>query len=353
MHYKFLILYIVFSLLLYNFCIAQQPTKTSFECNSDKNLSISLNGRVKAIQAFTCYTFNNQCDTISYTFLNNGIPTKIVKKSNAVIFNGNAETVFDFDNGNLISIKYIENFNLLTEKRLKYDGQGRLLEKNSISIETKKPHFIETFQYNSLGKLIAYTMDNINSKIFHKTIYTYDTNSNKIEEGTCSNYKGIRRSKKCKYRPLYGYTYNDKNQLTKEFYIGNWSSNTETHYQYDEYGNQIDIKGYDIKAIDTVLRYHFVNEYDEYDNVIVNEQKVGNPKKIDNHYYKYTKMSYDVFQNLIRKEYVTEQNKLLKIIHFSYTYDSDGNWVKREKYEGNAEQELKKEEVITRIIEYY
>lgn len=359
MKYRFLQLSFVFTLVWYSVGFAQQNKTTSYQNKMKTELSISLFGSVKLLRQSTYYTNSNSTDTIAYIFNIQGSPTKIIKTSKALLYQGNSSKIYDFENGNLISEKYYENNTLLFGTNLKYDNLGRLIESseysNNKNLKRKagKPSFIETYQYNSLGQLTAYTMDNISRGVFHKWVYKYDNNGNKIEEGSCENYKGIKYSIDCNYKALLGYEYNAKNQLTKKFGIAKWSPhNTDTYYQYDDYGNVIDVKGYYISN-DTILGYHYVYQYDEHGNQIMEEQKAGSYRSIETDNYKYTRTQYDDYHNITQQEYLTSQNKLLKIVRFIYTYDSVGNWIKKEKFEGKTEHELSKIEVDDRTIEYF
>lgn len=359
MKYCFLQLSLVFTLVGYSVGFAQQNITTSYQNKLKTELSISLSGRVQLLRQSTYYYNSNSSDTIVYFFNNQGSPNKIIKTGRALFNPGSGNKIFDFENGNLISEKYYENNTLLFGTDLMYDNKGRLIESSKFSnnknLKRKagKPNFIETYQYNNLGQLRAYTMDNISGEVFHKWVYKYDKNGNKIEEGSCENYKGINNPTFCNYKALHGYEYNDKNQLTKKFDIGKWSPhNTETYYQYDEHGNEIEAKGYYITNV-TVLGYHFVYQYDEYGNRIREEEKYGNNSQINFDKYKYLIMQYDTNRNLVQKEYYASDDKQIKVIHFIYTYDIFENWIKREKYEGKTEFELSKIQVDDRVIEYF
>jgi hypothetical protein len=359
MKYCLLELSLIFTLAGYSMGFAQQNMITSYQNRLKTELNISLSGRVKFLRQSSYYTNSNSSDTISYIFNNQGSPTQIIKNDRALFNPGSGKKIYDFENGNLISEKYYENNTLLFGTNLKYDNMGRLLESskysNNENLKRKagKPFFIETYQYNNQGQQTVYTMDNISGEIFHKWVYKYDTNGNKIEEGSCENYKGINNPADCNYKALHGYEYNDKSQLTKKFDIGKWSpNNTDTYYQYDEHGNEIEVKGYYITNV-KVLGYHFVYQYDEYGNRIREEEKSGNYSRIDFDKYKYLIMRYDINRNLVQKEYYAPDDKQIKVIRFNYTYDNFGNWIKREKYEGKTEFELSKIEVDDRDIEYF
>jgi len=342
-----------------NIKFAQQNKTTSYNSKENSEINILLEGRVKSLVQYSYLTNTNFRDTISYIFDSKGFPEIIVTTNRTILNIGAGKTVYNFESGKLRSKKYYENNNLLTETVLKYDTLNRLTEsrdystQNTSSYKYKKSSFIEIYQYNSIGQQTAYTMNNISNKIYHKWVYIYDINGNKIEEGTCENYKGIKDHSNCKYKPLHGYKYNYKNQLVKKFDCGKWSpNNTEIYYQYDEHGNVIDVKGLYITS-DKVLGYHYVYQYDESGNKIKEEELTGNYLSIDFDKYKYLIMRYDVYQNIIQQEYYTSDNKQVRVNRYLYLYDSFGNWIKREKYVGKTQNDLSIISVDERTIEYY
>lgn len=340
-------------------CYAQQILITSYQNKVNTELNLSLFGKVKHFKQYSSYPDLNSSDTLSYIFNNQGLPVQIVKTSSALFYPGTSVEIYDFENGNLISEKYYENNSLLFGTNLKYDNRGKLIESskysNNKNLKRKagKPSFIKTYHYNSQGQQIVYTIDNISGDIYHKWIYKYDSSGNKIEEGSCDNYKGIKHPSDCNYKALHGYEYNNKNQLIKQYDIGKWTpNNTETIYQYDEHGNEIDVVGYYITNI-RVLGYHYVYQYDEFGNKTREEEITGDYLKIGFEEYKYQKIKYDSCRNIIQQEYYIPLEKQVKVIRFVYLYDNFGNWIKREKYEGRTEGDLKKVLVDERIIEYY
>jgi hypothetical protein len=359
MKYWLLKLLLVLTLMDYSLCYAQQKLNTSYQNKINTKLNLSLFGKVKYFKQFSNYPDLHSLDTLSYIFDNHGLPVQIVKTSSALFYLGTGVEIYDFENGNLISEKYYENNSLLFGTNLKYDNRGNLIESseysNNKNLKRKagKPSFIETYQYNVQGQQTVYTMDNISGDIYHKWIYKYDSSGNKIEEGSCENYKGLKHPTDCNYKSLHGYQYNTKNQLIKKYDIGNWSPhNTETIYQYDENGNEIDVTGYYITNY-KVLGYHYVYQYDELGNKTREEEKTGDYLKVGVEEYKYQTMKYDSCRNIIQQEYYVSKEKQVKEICFVYLYDNFGNWIKREKYEGKTEADLKKVLVDERIIEYY
>ena len=138
--------------------------------------------------------------------------------------------------------------------------------------------------------------------------------------------------------------------MIKSFSIGKWSPhNTDTYYEYDEFGNKIDVKGYHIRK-DTILGYHYVFQYNENGQQTKKESKTG-------YFYDYNEYNtlfttYDDHKNITQQEYI-RNNQTVKMIRYVYTYDSYENWIKREQYEGETEENLSVKLVDEREIEYY
>ena len=62
--------------------------------------------------------------------------------------------------------------------------------------------------------------------------------------------------------------------------------------------------------------------------------------------------TYDKNKNITQEEYIVN-NETVNITRYVYTYDSWGNWIKREKHIGENEENLFKTLVEERVIEYY
>ena len=151
------------------------------------------------------------------------------------------------------------------------------------------------------GNLITENTHTNKGGIYEKDIYTYDGSGNKIEEGSCKPYVD-RYSKeiKCDYRPIYGWNYNDKNQMTKSFQLADFSPhNTDAYFKYDKHGQEIEAKGYYINKKDTVLGYHYITEYNERGNKTKEIELVGRYRSIGFDKYKEERIEYDKFQNII------------------------------------------------------
>lgn len=342
------------------------------------------------------------CDTIIYNF-DNDLSPKIIKQINFHIDESNRRThreiVYLFENSNLISdissssgkahyktaYKYDTNNNLIVKTEdlssvvmidsLEYDNNNNLIKKHTyrnrytfkksdfkkikgqyVLKKNKKLFFESTlydseeYQYDAFNHIISKTWNN--NRI--KDIYVYDTLGNQIEEGRCENYKGA----KCKYTPSKGFVYDENNRIIKSFSIGDWKpNNTDTYYQYDKNGREIEVKGYYIyNKKDTVIGYHWIYEYDEHGQQIKEEMLVGRPCLVsffDNTNYKLLITTYDNYKNITQQEYYTADDQGVYVIRYVYTYDSYGNWIKKEEYKGNNKDELIKTIINERKLEYY
>ncbi|MBP7102491.1 MAG: hypothetical protein KBA86_04505 [Bacteroidales bacterium] len=409
---------ILLLLMQYIFCNAQEEIITSYQNKELKKLNIVLNGKVKQIKQITyspdklCDTISSfiddadnqtmhsgrlieikcSCDTIIYYFNSNLSPT-LIKDINFHIDKSNRrthkETVYLFENGNLISkissnngktniqttYKYDLNNNLIVKiedlssvvmiDSLEYDDNNNLIKKrtyrhgimeqyvlgkNKKLISESSLYESAEYEYDAFNHLISKTRGNN----IGKDIYIYDTLGNKIEQGYCKNYKGA----KCKYAPSQGFVYDENNRKIKSFSIGDWKPhNTDEYYQYDEHGREIEVKGYYIyNKKDTVIGFHFIYEYDELGQEVKKEVLVGGPFFLSSLIFKECSKlitTYDKHKNITQQKLYTSDNQIVDIICFVYEYDSYGNWIKKEEYRGKNEDELLKMNVKERILEYY
>lgn len=348
------ILLVVFTLLFAHTSFSQDSNLTTFQSNEFSDLNLSLNGRVKSLIQITCET-PSTCDTVFYIFNSCGLPEGIIKTTSFL----NLKSVYTCKNGKIVSEENYVNNNLKTEKKLDYDELGRLIEikyyskKSNSEVNPDKSYYIETFQHNTSGLLTVHTMDNISSNVFKKWIFTYDNMGNKIEEGSCEDYKGINKPNNCNYKPLQGYKYNDKGQLIMDFLIGEWHpENRATYYKFDEIGNEIEAKGYYIKK-DTTLAYIYTYQYNKHGMRIRENEEFGNYRWLGFDHYKITETCYDSLLNITQEKFITASNNTLKIIRYVYSYDRFGNWTEKEKFEGTNESDLAKITTERRLIEYF
>lgn len=391
-HRNIAFIYILLFISMMSYGQKRNSTELNLEENS--NLNIKLIGNIKYVREIKENIESDDKEEIEYFFDNKGLPTKIIKKSLGLdIINRvyrDEVTVFNFTNGFLVSelkeieskldgyiyelddknnttLKkfYIQNC-LVSEETYEYDLSNRLTksidyvygyskssDNERVSQKPKYISMIETIKYDDLGQVIETTMNNIRGKVFKKKVYIYDSKGNKIEEGRCNNYSGINSKDLCDYSPLYGWDYNDKNQIIREFQLAKFSPhNTDSYYKYDYKGNEIEAKGYYIKN-DTVLGYHYKYEYDNYGNKTEEKEVVGNYKRLGFESYKTFIIEFDEFQSVTLKKYIKDDGSTIKVIRINYVYDENNNWVERETEEGKNINEMTKKEIVKRIIEYY
>lgn len=385
-----LILFQVYSV----FCFSQQTIKTEYFHDNNSDLNLSLQGQVKYVKEIRESLLSDNKKEREYFFNQSGKPTKIIESGLGLdVLERKLRkelTVYEFENGKLISElntniegldgnlnEYDEKGNLInkryyvrnavvSEEDFTYNKQNRLIrytfyvfgyyQLNNEEIPNNKTEFIstiKTFKYDEKGNMIEETLDNISGNVFKKYIYKYDRNGNKIEEGWCLNYTGIHENIECDYSPLQGWDYNEKNQMIKEFAIGNWSPhNTDTYYKYDNRGREIEVKGFYIMK-DTILGYHFKYENDDFGNKIKDEEVVGKYRRLGFDRYKTEVKKYDKFQNLILQEYIKTSNERIKVVKYNYLYDEKGNWIQKRELEGKTSDDLEEIQIILREINYY
>lgn len=383
---------IYFLFLTNSICLAQTKS-INFQLKDNDKLNIVLNGKVRTIKVKNENLVNKSSDSIVYKFNENGIPdnivyhglglnvlfkkivneevhynfkaNKLLSKLNKLSF-GNDGEIYEYDeNWNLISTKnYMSNI-LIKEILSKYDIKNRMVEKteylyggfsdyNPATQEGKSKYLneVEKYEYNSQNKVILKLTYNFReNKTVMITKYKYDENGNQIEEGNCLSYG----EPNCEIKPLYGYEYNSKNLITREFQLAKFSPhNTDSYHYYDEKGNEIEVKGFYIyPGKEPILGYDYKSEYNVFGNKTKEEEIAGNYRSIDFDKYKTQNIQYDKFQNMILDEYISSEGKTIKIVQKKYTYDKKGNWLKMETFEGKNKDVLKLTEISTREIKYF
>ena len=281
---QFVLITIIFLLFLqYNFCLAQEQITTSYQQKEHPNIHVTLNGKVKILKQ-TSHNNDPLCDTISgsvdsfyvryslcikdtiiYVFDSNLMPKKI----NHVLRN-RGKSVYDFENGNILSENHM-NYGSEYSSQYKYDSNGNMVyclscSKNSFpccesfweynnynrltlfirydcvaASPIKKPICIEILRYDTLGYLIEEIRNDFYNNSYGKWFFIYDVKGNKIEDRYCKGYNGEDK-KRCKYKHLQKYIYDENNRLIKEFTVGKRVTPHNVEYKYDEKGNKIEVK---------------------------------------------------------------------------------------------------------------
>lgn len=379
-------------LLCKSSCYGQLNPQTTFNSKEDNQLNIRLTGSVKNISIRSQNLENESIDSMFYAFDKNGTITdiktigqgvdvierkirleeihhkfeqgKIVSKLNKAT-NGLDGEIFQYDTDwNLILEKLYMSNKLIREISIKYDGQKRITEKvehlyggfsdydeRTQRDKSKYLYTIETYTYDAKGNLILKKEKNLKEQFTETAQYKYDTSNNLIEEGNCIS----NGNKDCDYKPLFGYEYDSRNQLTKKFQLAKFSPhNTDEYYEYDANGNEIDSKGFYIYPDKgTTLGYHFKYEYNQFGNKIKDVEIVGDYRSLGFERYQTELTKYDKYQNIKQIEYLTQSGSPIKVISKQYSYDKKGNWTTMEVSEGKSHDDLKLTEIVTRKIEYY
>ncbi|MCC7520213.1 MAG: hypothetical protein IT220_01135 [Flavobacteriaceae bacterium] len=391
---KHLIIITIFLLFSTNSICLGQTKHINFQLEDNKKLNIVLNGRVETIKIKSEHLVNKSLNSIDYAFNKKGFPDKIIYYGlgfNAIIkklekvedhYNfkenkllsrlnklsfGNDGEIYEYDkNYNLISTKIYMSDILIKEILSKYDHKNRIIEKteysygaysdyNPITQEGKSKHLkeVEKYEYNSQDKVILKSTYNYKGKeTLRLTQNKYDENGNLIEEGECVS----DGQANCDIKPLFGYMYNSQNLITKKYELAKFSPpyKTEVCYQYDEKGNVIEYKGlYIYPDKDPIIGFLYQYEYNEFGNIIKDEEIIGEYRSLGFDKYKTQITQYDTYQNVILIEYLTAEGSSIKVISKKYEYDRNGNWVKMETFEGKNKEDLKPTEISNREINYY
>jgi hypothetical protein len=374
---------------------SQEKATTEYFYDKTSKLNFNLNGQVKYVSEITENLKNeNNEERVSF-FDKNGEPTKIIELSLGLDVTAlelrNENTVFLFDKGKLVS-----QLNQIGEGldgyTYKYDSKGNLTQKRfyvknrvvseelyEYDIKNRKTKFIDyvfgyfrgyseefppnkkdfiqdfkTYEYDKSGNLIIENTHTNKVDILEKDIYTYDGNGNKIEEGSCKPYfDKYSKENKCDYRPIYGWNYDDKNQMIKSFPLADFSPhNIDKYFEYDSNGNKLSVKGFYIDK-DTILGFHHKYTYDLNDNEISNTEVVGSYRRLGFDRYKTENKEFDEFQNIILEEFITKDDVRIKVVKYNYIYDDNGNWIERKKSEGKTTADLELIEQKQRNIDYY
>jgi hypothetical protein len=380
------------------FGFSQENPKTEYFYDKTSKLNLNLNGQVKYVNEITENLKIDSNEEREFFFDKNGKPTKIIVLSLGLDVMArklrNEKTIFAFDNGKLVSELnqtgegldgytykfdgeknltqkryYVQN-RVVSEEIFEYDEYNRKIKfikyvfgffrDYSEEIPPNKDDFIQdykTYEYNELGNLTVENTHTNKLDIYEKTLYTYDVNGNKIEEGNCKPHiERYSKEKKCDYRPVFGWKYDDKNQMIKSFQLADFNPhNTDTYYKYDNQGRKIESKGYYIykSTVVPILGYHFNYVYDDFGNKIKDEEVFGKYRRLGFDRYKTESKEFDEFQNIILEEFITKDDERIKVIKYVYSYDVHGNWIERQKLEGKTSADLELIEIKQRKIEYY
>lgn len=371
-----------------------QSNKTNFNSEENNKLNVVLNGKVKTLKIKDENLINkSDADSIVYFFSAKGnadtikyyglgldvfnkrmrveevhyifIETRLISKLNKMDFGIDGD-IYEYDkNSNLIHLKnYLSNI-LVKEYYFKYDSKNRKIAETSYSYggfsnynektQENKSNFLyetEEYQYNDKDKIVLKKVTNFrNNRTIKIDDYKYDEKGNLIEEGYCV----ASSNGNCDPKPVFGYEYDFKNQLTKKYQKTNFSPhNTDEYFLYDNKGNKIESKGMYVYADKLpFMGYHYIYEYDEFGNKTKDEEIIGKYRMLGREKYKTQITQYDKFHNIILEEYKTAEGLTIKVIIKKYIYDKNGNWISMQKVEGKDRNNLTPTEICKREIIYY
>lgn len=325
-----------------------------------------------------------------------------------------------------IKLYRIENIekNDLTKDKLK----GKVKSYKEISYEAKdhfgniekgkrkrRLDYEDDFQkkYDQYGNLIEYNGYNSDGSLKYKSIFKYEENNKRIEDNTYNpdgslvrrdiyrysktGMRTIERSTsyaKKPYNSMISKYEKNGNQIEVKYYNQDGIERIFITYLYDEYGNMIEEKRFDVfngvLSFSSHLTYKYDKqgnqiEYNTYDsdnnlaskvkskydkNKIIEEEFSDGEKRIyiyddkgnqiemtqdlNNFGLGFVKFmyTYDIYGNVIREEQSQSNNEDYKVWNFAntyeYVYDDNGNWIKKIEFiRGKAES------IIEREFEYY
>ncbi len=147
--------------------------------------------------------------------------------------------------------------------------------------------------------------------------------------------------------------------MVREYSIGDWKpSGSDCYYQYNNAGREIEYKHYDVRGTQRTFDRHIQTTYDSAGRMVRKEALLGT-FLVNEMVFNYTRdavleeWTYDGQGNLEKQAVYQTLPKPFKIVRYQYSYDQQGNWVKRVRYEGANEDSMTVTEILEREIEYY
>ena len=239
-------------------------------------------------------------------------------------------TVFDI-NGNMIEdIRFSKGKEFHSELYY-YNENNNLVKKTEI--EQNKLVNLEIYTYNQINNKLTSEKYNGDTILQYKEFYSYDEKNNLIGENIIYNDSEYIKNI---------YKYDENNNRTEERQIMNVimiphrDPNVLNKFTYDEHGNVIEEKLYDVAA-ETEIENHYSYEYDKMGNILVLSAK--SKDTIDC----YTeRMVYD--SNNIKIEYASYNNQDELEYKINYRYDNKKNVIEIRHY--NHDYSLNETEVF-------
>ena len=285
------------------------------------------------------------------------------------------ERHFEYDrDGRLTTIStYYKGVDVMSQKVITLNEAGKpvRVEENIYRDGRKQPKcpsdwsprgkkevgVVDAYCYDERGNKVAHQMNN--GDIQWMDYFEYDSLDNMVFEGRCNGYKGDNTTCKCKgFRASQGYEYDDQHHLIRKYSIGDWKPNGwDNYYQYDSAGREIERKSYEIRGTQRNFTDHIQTTYDSAGRMVKKEALLGD-FRINEAIFDYImavleECAYDEHGNLVEHVVYRTKGQPFKIVRYQYTYDQQGNWVKRVRYEGVSDDSMTATEVLDRKIEYY
>ena len=283
---------------------------------------------------------------------------------------------FEYDkNGHLTKMStYYRKFDGLSEKVITLNDEGKPVRVEEFNYKDelksracpsdlghhveKSVGIVDCYCYDERGNLVAHQMNN-GKTVQWMDAFVYDSLDNMIFKGRCNGYNGDNSTCKCKgFSASCGYEYDDRHNMIRDYSIGDWKpSGMDCYYQYDSAGREIERKHYDVMGTQRTFDRHIQTTYDSAGRIVKKEALVGE-FRINESFFDYKmavleEWSYDEHGNLVEHAGYQTKGQPFKIIRYQYTYDKQGNWVKRVRYEGGSDDSMTATEVVWRKIEYY
>ncbi|MBR4787023.1 MAG: hypothetical protein IK013_03990 [Bacteroidales bacterium] len=282
---------------------------------------------------------------------------------------------FEYDKNKLLTrmSTYYRNSDVMSEKVITLNDEGKPVRVEVFNYKdelksrkcpsdlgpsgVKSVGIIDSYCYDDRGNMVAHQMHN--GKIQWMDYFVYDSLNNMIFQGRCDDYRGDNNCKCKGFRKNQGYEYDDRHNKIREYSIGDWKpSGSDSYYQYDSAGREIDYKHYDVRGTQRTFDRHIQTTYDSAGRIVRKEALLGS-FLVNERIFNYMRdavleeWAYDGQGNLEKQAVYQTLLKPSKIVRYQYSYDQHGNWVKRVRYEGSNEDSMTVTEILERKIEYY
>lgn len=141
------------------------------------------------------------------------------------------------------------------------------------------------------------------------------------------------------------FQYDEKGNLSEEI-LHHKEGNHHSKYKYDEKGNLIKIN-FTIKSLESDFIFEYLFKYNKKNQVIEEISYNKDKQMISKILKKYNKQGdYIKKTELFPDENSKKKEKLSKVTHsYQYTYDKNGNWIKKIEYQGKEPIQIYEREI--------